>query len=402
VTARPLLALGALAVIHTGCEAPTEPGDSIAIGLMLSYSGYLAANSINSERALHMALDSVNDGGGVGGKPLSVIARDTQSKNSKVIQPARDLLAAGVATIIGPDTVDLVTQLRPILGGHTIILPSYHTGSDVGFGSRPQDWFVMGVAASKVACELVTKMAADGRERPLLIANPNGYGSTLTWELMNKHALAKYVLPIDQSSTAENVQELVDINADAYLLAAFPTSASSLIYALSAIGKIGDPKRWYLSPTLHTKVFLQFIPRGAFDGARGVAPGTEPSAGGFRTLFAHLWQDEPLDEAYAFYDAGIVAALALERAVLKTGGIPTANGLSQHIIAVTASGGTPIQWNEYALGRQLLERGQEIEYLGLSGPMEFDQTGQTPEGLTKWWTIGPDGFSDVPERSVCK
>jgi ABC-type branched-subunit amino acid transport system substrate-binding protein len=385
-----------------GCGSPAPAGEDIKIALMLSYTGYLAANSINSERALLLAVDSANAIGGIRDRKLRVMARDTFSTAARSNQVGRELADAGAAVFIGPDTVDLATPLRSALSDRTIILPSYATSSDLGFGSRSPNTFVMGVAASRVACELMAQVAADGRQKPLLIANPNGYGSTLTWEITNKHTLPKHVLPIDQASTAANVQPIVDIDADAYVLAAFPTSASSLIYALSALGALKEPSRWYLSPTLHTPVFLQFIPHGALDGAHGVAPGTVAGAAAFRSLFASRWQDDPLDEAFAFYDAGMIASLSLARALVRTAEIPTGTGLSEHIRAVTASGGMPVAWNEFAHGLELLERGEEIEYVGLSGPLEFDSTGQTPEARTKWWTIGPDGFSDIPERSDCK
>src|SRR5205814_9227432 len=61
-----------------GCGAPAEADHPIPIGLLLSYSGPLAANSVNSERAVLMAVEAVNAAGGVTGRPLSVLPRDTR------------------------------------------------------------------------------------------------------------------------------------------------------------------------------------------------------------------------------------------------------------------------------------------------------------------------------------
>jgi hypothetical protein len=98
----------------------------------------------------------------------------------------------------------------------------------------------------------------------------------------------------------------------------------------------------------------------------------------------------------------VVVALAMERAVLREGAVPTGTGLSPHILAVTAPGQTPVHWNELGRAFELLGAGQELEYIGLSGPIEFDARGTAPAAQTKWWTIGPGGFADVPERSDCK
>src|SRR3954469_18950388 len=97
-----------VAVALAGCGGSPASDDGIPIGLMLSYTGYLAANSVNSERALWMAVEAVNTGGGVGGKPLRIVARDTRSDVQKVRQPAQELIDAGVVAFIGPDTNDLV------------------------------------------------------------------------------------------------------------------------------------------------------------------------------------------------------------------------------------------------------------------------------------------------------
>jgi branched-chain amino acid transport system substrate-binding protein len=122
----------------------------------------------------------------------------------------------------------------------------------------------------------------------------------------------------------------------------------------------------------------------------------------FQTAFAQRWQDAPLDDAYSFYDAGAIAMLALERAFVKSGTIPTDFSLAAHIVAVTNGSGIPLRWNEIERGLALVREGREITYVGLSGPLQFDATGQTPGAYTKWWTIGPDGFTDVASTSTCR
>jgi branched-chain amino acid transport system substrate-binding protein len=393
-------ALVALLTGALGCGgAALHPENEIPVGLLLSYSGYLAANSINSERALTMAFEAVNDAGGVGGRPLRIIARDTRSAASKVGQPARELVAAGVATIIGPDTTDLATALRSFLQDRTILLPSFNTSSDVEY--KPPSWFVSGPTIARVACELRAQLAIDGRRKPLVVVNPTGYNSSLSWELTNKYGFPKYVLPTDQTTTLANVRPLTNIDADSYVLAAFPTAASSLVLALTAIGALNDPTRWYLSPTLHTPAFIESIPKGLLKDARGVSPGTVAGAAQFRAAFRERWHDAPLDDAYAFYDAGAVTALALQRALIRENAIPTGTGLSKHIIGVTQAGGMRVQWDQIDRGLELLREGQEVNYAGLSGPLEYDQSGKTPSATTNWWTAGDTGFADVSNDSDC-
>jgi ABC-type branched-subunit amino acid transport system substrate-binding protein len=389
------LVVPVLALVGCGSSAPDRP---VTVGLLLSYSGNLAANSINSERGLSMAIEAANRAGGISGRPVAVLARDSGSDPSKVTPPARQLVEAGAAILIGPDTPDLAVELKALLAERTLIMPSFATSSNF---AKPHSWFVMGAPAVRLACELHAQLAADGRRNPLLIVAPTGYNSLLGWELTRAYGIPALVLPSDESTNEMSVPHIVAAMADAYLLATMPASASSLLFAMAAVGELQDPSRWYLSPTLHTPALLETIPRGLLQGARGVAAGTAAGAHDFRSAFAARWQDQPLDDAYAFYDAAAVAILALQRAVVQEGEIPGGAGLDRHIIAVTHAAGMPVKWNELELGLQALQAGEEVGYVGLSGgPLEFDLSGQTREASTSWWTVGPEGFGPLPKTGT--
>jgi ABC-type branched-subunit amino acid transport system substrate-binding protein len=395
------LALFLLGVVACGEEMPG--GDAIPIGLLLSYTGGLAGNSVNSERAVLLAIEAANASGGVNDRPLRLLARDTRSDAGKVDAPAKELLDAGSAILIGPDAGDFLTQLRPLLQDRTILLPSFATASDVEY--KPAPWFLMGPSMARVACELMGQSAADGRRRLMQIVSPGSYNGSLSFVLTNTYKLySTHRLSTDQASSTMSVGLLTRemLNADAYFLAASPSTAVSLVYALvAALGEIGDTTRWYLSPTLHTPAFLEAIPRGALEGARGVSPGTVAGAGGFREYFRARWQETPLDDAYSFFDAGALAALAIQHATRNGEPIPTGKGLSPHLVAVTRAGGTPIQWHEIGRGLELLRQGVEIEYFGLTGQLQFDDLGKPQNTTTKWWTIQDGRFVDLPHSTSC-
>jgi ABC-type branched-subunit amino acid transport system substrate-binding protein len=394
-----LIAAIVLAVV-TGCEEPPA-SDGIPVGLLLSYTGSLAANSANSERALLMALDAANQSGGVDRKRLRLVARDTRSDPRKVSVPAGELLDAGAAILIGPDFSDFLTQLRPLLRERTILLPSVATASDIEY--KPASWFVMGPSLVRLACHLLGQAAADGRHNPIQIVGPSSYNGSLSYVLSNRYNLPKHVLSTNQASSPTVVRPLTRalVEADAYILAAPTTTASSLVYALTAIGALGDPTRWYLSPTLHSPAFLEAIPKGSLDGARGVSSGTVAGAAEFRAQFLERWHEEPLDDAYPFYDAGAIAVLAIQRALRDEGTIPTGTGLSRHLVAVTQAGAMSVRWNEIGRGLELLRAGAEVGYFGLTGELQFDDVGKTTTVSARSWTIENTGFVDRPHSTNC-
>ena len=394
---RPSVTPVLFAALALGCGSASDE-QVLPLGLLLSYSGNVAANSINSERALLMAIEAANQVGGVAGRPLKVLARDTGSDPAKVSAPALELEAANVAVIIGPDLPDLAVALRADFAGRTMIMPSFTTASS---SHKPHPWFVMGAGTGQVACELHAQLQAAMPQKPLVISGPNGYDSALAWVLTSRYGIPQIFLPGEEPSNTRTVQPIIEFGADAYVLTAPAPAASSLFYTLAALDRLGPPTRWFLSPSLHTPALLENIPRGLLEGTIGVSAVKTDAVGTFGQAFEDRWKDRPLDDAYPFFDAGAIALLALERAVAKSGVIPEGAGLSEHIVAVTRPGGTQLGWDGLQTGLGLVRAGQEVEYIGLTGPLNFDASGRTAAAHTSWWTISGHSFQTIPNPSGC-
>jgi ABC-type branched-subunit amino acid transport system substrate-binding protein len=367
-----------------------EPEGEVLIGLFLSFSGTIAANSANSERAFLMAIDAANAASGLNGRAVGVLPRDTGSDPARVQAPAKEL-AERTVLVVGPDVQDLAIALRGVFGQRTLIMPSFATSF---VHHKPTSWFVMGAGPRAVADQMFKLAQADGRMKPIAIASPNGYDSQIGSNLSSAYAIPQVYLPRSGSSNEETVRPIVAHMADAFFLSAPPPAASSLIYSLVALGELGDGKQWYLSPTLHTPALLENIPRGILDGAHVVSVSASPEAAAFATSFRERWNDEPLDDAYAFYDAGAIAVLALQRALRLEGAVPGGNGLDKHLVAVTSAMGTPIRWNEIGRGLELLRSQQEVSYVGLTGPLKFDETGKSLVTNIRVWTIQDHMFRE--------
>jgi branched-chain amino acid transport system substrate-binding protein len=176
---------------------------------------------------------------------------------------------------------------------------------------------------------------------------------------------------------------------DALLLMAFPESGAPVLSELSF--RTPRTTRWYLSPTLDTPRFYEVVPFGALSGARVAKPGRTTQAEAFAELFRQRWRDEPLDEAYTFYDAATIAALALQAALVGTGALPTVSTLGQFVRPVAGPGGEPITWDSLDRGLALLREGQDIDYQGLSGPLDYDERGNPGEAVVQWWRLDDQG-----------
>lgn len=81
----------------------TGGDDVVLIGSMFELTGSAAEYGISMNDAVHMAVDEINEAGGIDGKQVEVVERDIASDESQSAQAAMTLASEdGVSVIIGP------------------------------------------------------------------------------------------------------------------------------------------------------------------------------------------------------------------------------------------------------------------------------------------------------------
>ena len=133
-------ALCALSAAGCAPESPDESG--LEVGALLPFTGELAAYGAAYERALILAVETVNDAGGVAGRKVRLVARDTHSETERGLDSARELLDMGVVNVIGPEEPELTLRMAPLFADYDSmqILPS--SSSPRPGGRTPDaDWF---------------------------------------------------------------------------------------------------------------------------------------------------------------------------------------------------------------------------------------------------------------------
>src|SRR5687767_1358745 len=86
-----------------GCDDPPPPDpNAIVIGALLPFTGDQAASGINLELAALLAAEQINDLGGVGGRPIRIVSRDTHTDLDRGRAALEDLLNEGAVAILGP------------------------------------------------------------------------------------------------------------------------------------------------------------------------------------------------------------------------------------------------------------------------------------------------------------
>ncbi|MFC3927120.1 ABC transporter substrate-binding protein [Streptococcus caprae] len=82
----------------------TEIGDELVIGLNLELSGEVSSYGQTEEKGAKLAAKEINAAGGVDGKDIKVISKDTKSETAEAASNATALISEGANVIVGPAT----------------------------------------------------------------------------------------------------------------------------------------------------------------------------------------------------------------------------------------------------------------------------------------------------------
>jgi branched-chain amino acid transport system substrate-binding protein len=105
ITRRQVLAGSAVgaAALASGFPAPAiANSDPIMIGYLPALTGPSSSTGVGINRGIQLAVQEINAAGGVGGRQLELITRDTQSDPTKAVNGAAELTHQKVSVVFGP------------------------------------------------------------------------------------------------------------------------------------------------------------------------------------------------------------------------------------------------------------------------------------------------------------
>ncbi len=128
-----------------GCGDNKEP---IKIGFAGTLTGRLSDLGMSSLHAVTLAVDEVNDKGGVNGRPVELIVKDDQQDLDVAVKVDKELIDEGVAAIIGHITSALTAAAVPLMNKEKklMISPSASTNKLTGL----DDYLLRITAPSRV------------------------------------------------------------------------------------------------------------------------------------------------------------------------------------------------------------------------------------------------------------
>lgn len=378
----------------TGAEAPAGDGE-FSFGYILPETGTLAFLGPPQIEALNLAISDINAAGGVLGSEIPEPAGGDEGDQANVAQTSADrILGQNPSAIIGAaasgrslDIIDRITGAGVMQCSGSNTAPTFTDYDDNGLYVRtaPSDALQGPVLANTII--------NDGWSNVAIVARADDYGRGLanaTAEAL-ENAGASVVLNETYDPQASQfdapVQSIVSANPDAVVIVAFEEGVQIMQGLIeqgltpSEVGMYGaDGLR---NPDLGT--LLNESDPSVIAGFKGTAPASAENA----DFLAHLAEAAPdlgdnTQFAPQIYDCAVVIALAAEAAQSAD-----AEVFKDEVVNVTKDGTACTSYEEC---KGLLEQGEDIDYNGVSGPLDFTDAGEPGRA-----SIEVYGFNDSGE-----
>lgn len=162
--------------------------DEIKIGGLYILSGSAASYGEFASQGMQLAIDEINEQGGVNGKPLSLLMEDTQGKAATGIQAARKLVYQDdVSVLVGLDSSGVALGLIPVLEELETPLIITHAATPHATGKLCNEYtFRISVNENQNMRAAAEIAAESGAKRWTTIGPDYAFGHE-SWELFSEY-----------------------------------------------------------------------------------------------------------------------------------------------------------------------------------------------------------------------
>ncbi|PZF84332.1 ABC transporter substrate-binding protein [Jiangella anatolica] len=418
---RSLAVAGAASLVLAACggdddggsddESPAATGDGgeqatsedpLRLGTLLPETGNLAFLGPPEFAGVDLAIQEINEAGGVLGHDVEVTHTDSSdASNTAVTQQSTDsLLNAGVAAIIGAASSGVsFTVLDRIVQDETIMFSPANTSPD--FTTYNDDGLYFRTAPSDVLQGQVLgdTILGDGHANVAIMNLDDAYGNGLaqylteTLESGGGTVAAQIVYDPQASNYTSEVSQIAAAAPDAIALIGFEETVTIIPELVNQnIGPQQIPL-YFVDGNLSN--YGDQLPAGLLDGNKGTQPGAE-IGDDFRNQMLEI-DPELQDFNYGpeSYDATVLLALASIAAESVE-----SRDIADNLVDVSREGTACTTFEECA---GLLADGEDIDYNGVSGPIEFTEAGDPETATIGVYQYGPDNTLtplDFVERTM--
>jgi branched-chain amino acid transport system substrate-binding protein len=386
----------------TTSAAPAAKGDgTLKIGTLLPQTGSLAFLGPPEFAGVDLAIKDINDAGGVLDKQVEKVDSDSGDTSTDTASQSVDrLLSNNVDAIVGAASSSVsLSVIDKIVGDGVVQISPANTSDEftnyddkgLYFRTAPPD-----VLQGRVLGDLIL---ADGNATVGIMALQDAYGTgladnaTKSIEGGGGQVVETVIYDPKAASFATEVGKIKAADPEAIAVIAFDET-KKIIPELVKQGIGPDTKKIYFVDGNLANYDKDFD-EGTLEGVKGTLPGVV-AGDEFKTRLEEVSPN--LDEfAYAAesYDATILVALAAQAA-----GDDSGESIASAMQDVSAGGEKCMSFADCLA---LLQDDKDIDYDGVSGPVEFNDAGDPSEASVGIYEYGADNrysFLEAKEGTI--
>jgi ABC-type branched-subunit amino acid transport system substrate-binding protein len=374
----------ALVVLASG---PVSHAWTIKIGSCLALTGVGAPEGGPQQKGIVLAEKHINEAGGPLDQTFKVLHTDSQSEPGASVAAVTKLVKLNRIPIllggwssgcsIAMSKVTIPNRVIQIGTGCTSPEITYLDDNDYFFRTSPSDTY-QGIALAMLARAKGYKTAST-----IVVNNQYGIGIEQVFKeawtkaggtLHNMMRVAKGL-----SSYRSELQLVFGTKPDVVINAAYPVDITVMLkqwYELDLVGK------WLAAEVAKAPSLPEKLGYEIFGQVEGVAMAQAETEGAkrFYREFREEFHTEPAVFSPHAYDATMIAALAIQKAGTAT----DTEAIRKAIREVANPPGEVVTVHEFGKAKKLLAEGKEIQYVGASGVVDFDEHGDTVNAMAHW------------------
>lgn len=357
----------------TSTVAPFGDG-VLRIGTLFPTSGTQSYLGGGQAAGVAVAVKEINDAGGVLGKPVEVLARDSGDVSTATIETSiADLVTARADVLVGPSSSVLAERVIPKLVAAKLPMISPASTSVRLSSAASGGYFFRTIGSAALEGNALAKIIG-GTARIAIVYFDDDMGRAVLGTMRVGLAASGALVGVQKidSTTKDLAPVVAAVKAakpdDVVFVSPFSAMEQNtgMITQLTAAG-FGGAKLWLTGQ--NTADYSQGLPVGTLTNVNGLLEGASPTAAFAARVAAVAPAVTDLLYAEEAYDATILAALAATVAKDAHGA-----AIAGHLREVSAGG---IECTTYRECLDVLATSSDIDYDGISGATTFDANGDT-------------------------
>ena len=373
----------------------------VVIGASLPLTGDLADYGPPGEKAANLAISEIKKAGG----DVTLETADNETTPQGAVQAARELIAKDVNCISGAwASTDTIPTARSVTIPEEIplISPS-STAYDITkldddgtvYRTSPTD-NLQGPALANLMDEVLDGVKG---KTVNIGARDDAYGTGFVeffekaWEDKGGTVGESVLYDPTQPSYNSEAQQIVSGNPDAFVIIDFPETFVKVGPALERTGKWDSTKTFITDGLADDTLVAENADLMA--GVRGTAPGTPEEGAASKDFDKAFTAAAPKDVKRQTFDAQTFDSVMLCYLGAVAAGSTNGADIAAELQDISGPGGTKYAWTDLKGAIQALENGEDIDYVGASGELDFDDNGDPSVGTYDELIVKGGAFESI-------